>query len=460
MPAKPQTVYVCTDCGAEHTQWQGRCSVCGEWNVLSRMTVGSRGEPAVGYSGSVAEVVSLGDVRLEEADRLQTGFSELDRVLGGGLVRGSVLLIGGEPGAGKSTLLLQVCTRIAARAPVLYVTGEESLQQLALRAERLGLDSGQLQVAAETRAEVIVGLVEERKPALLVLDSVQVMQLQSVDGTPGSVGQVRETASAFTRLAKQTGTVVVLVGHVTKEGSLAGPKVLEHMIDCFLMLDSAGGSRFRTLRGVKNRFGAVNELGVFAMTGQGMKPVANPSAIFLQRGDVDAPGSVATVTWEGTRPLLVELQALVDDVQGGHARRVAVGLDQQRLAMHLAVLHRHCGIQLNDQDVFANVVGGVRISETGGDLALLLAVLSSFRDKALPRDLIVFGELGLTGEVRPVANGQERLHEAGKHGFGRAVVPYANRPKQPIDGMEVHAVKNLSGALDALTGLESDRLRT
>ena len=455
--AKPQSVYVCSDCGAEHTQWQGRCSVCGEWNVLSRMTVGSRAEPAVGYSGSAAEVMNLGDVRAEEADRLGTGFGELDRVLGGGLVPGSVVLIGGDPGAGKSTLLLQVCARMAARSAVLYVTGEESLQQLALRAERLGLDGGRLQVAAETRVEVIAGLIEDRKPALLVLDSVQVLQLSSVDGTPGSVSQVREAASYFTRLAKQTSTVVVLVGHVTKEGNLAGPKVLEHMIDCFLMLDSAGGSRFRTLRGVKNRFGAVNELGVFAMTEQGMKPVANPSAIFLQRGDVDAPGSVATVAWEGTRPLLVELQALVDQVQGGYARRVAVGLDQQRLAMHLAVLHRHCGIQLADQDVFANVVGGVRLSETGGDLALLLAVLSSFRDKPLPRDLIVFGELGLTGEVRPVANGQERLREAGKHGFRRAVVPFANRPKQAIDGMAVHPVKNLSGALDAVAGMDSQR---
>ena len=453
--AKPQSVYVCSDCGAEHTQWQGRCSVCGEWNVLKRMTVGAHPDPAVGFSGARTEVMSLGDVSAEEADRLRTGFGEFDRVLGGGLVPGSVVLIGGDPGAGKSTLLLQVCARIAARADVLYVTGEESLQQLALRADRLGLDRGLLQVASETRVEVVARLVDDRKPALLVLDSVQVLQLKSVDGTPGSVSQVRETAAYFTRLAKQTGTVVVLVGHVTKEGNLAGPKVLEHMIDCFLMLDSAGGSRFRTLRGVKNRFGAVNELGVFAMTGQGMKPVANPSAIFLQRGDVDAPGSVATVTWEGTRPLLVELQALVDGVQGSYARRVAVGLDQQRLAMHLAVLHRHCGIQLADQDVFANVVGGVRISETGGDLALLLAVLSSFRGRPLPRHLIVFGELGLTGEVRPVANGQERLREARKHGFTTAIVPFANRPKQAIDGMRVHGVKNLSGALEAVAGLDT-----
>ena len=427
--------------------------------MLSRMTLGPRADTVVGYSGSRAEVLDLAAVRTEEADRLRTGFSEFDRVLGGGLVPGSVVLIGGDPGAGKSTLLLQVCTRIAARQAVLYVTGEESLQQLALRADRLGLDSGQLQVAAETRAEVVAGLVDERKPGLLVLDSVQVLELQSVEGTPGSVSQVRETAGYFTRLAKHTGTVVVLVGHVTKEGSLAGPKVLEHMIDCFLMLDSAGGSRLRTLRSLKNRFGAVNELGVFAMTEQGMKPVANPSAIFLQRGDIDAPGSVATVIWEGTRPLLLEFQALVDQVQGGYARRVAVGLDQQRLAMHLAVLHRHCGIQLADQDVFANVAGGVRVAETGGDLALLLAVLSSFRDRPLPRDLVVFGELGLTGEVRPVANGQERLREARKHGFKTAIVPFANRPKGAIDGMAVHSVKNLSGALDAVAGLAAQGSR-
>ena len=451
--AKAQSIYVCSDCGAEHTQWQGRCGTCGEWNVLSRMTLGPAPEPAVGYSGTQAQVMNLGDVRTEEASRLRTGFGEFDRVLGGGLVPGSVVLIGGDPGAGKSTLLLQVCGRIAASAAVLYVTGEESLQQLALRADRLGLDSGRLQVAAETRAEVIAGLINDRKPALLVLDSVQVLQLRSIDSTPGSISQVRETAAYFTRLAKQTGTVMVLVGHITKEGSLAGPKVLEHMIDCFLMLDSAGDSRFRTLRSVKNRFGAVNELGVFAMTEQGMKPVANPSAIFLQRGDIDAPGSVATVTWEGTRPLLVELQALVDHVQGGYARRVAVGLDQQRLAMHLAVLHRHCGIQLADQDVFANVVGGVRLAETGGDLALLLAVLSSFRNRPLPRDVIVFGELGLTGEVRPVANGQERLREARKHGFRTAIVPDANQPKQPIAGMAVHGVKNLTGALDVVADL-------
>ncbi|MDD9963625.1 MAG: DNA repair protein RadA [Gammaproteobacteria bacterium] len=450
---KPQTVYVCSACGAEHVQWQGQCSACGEWNSLSKLRIGAAPAPKLGFSGAEAQVRKLSEVETEASDRLATGFGELDRVLGGGLVPGSVVLIGGDPGAGKSTLLLQVCATVAEQCPVLYVTGEESLQQLALRSERLGLPVGNLEVAAETRAETIASLIEERKPSLVVLDSVQVMQLESIDGMPGSVSQVRETAAYFTRLAKGTGAVVVLVGHITKEGNLAGPKVLEHMIDCFMMLDSPVGSRYRTLRGLKNRFGAVNELGVFAMTGKGMREVANPSAIFLQRGEAESPGSVATVIWEGTRPILVELQALVDDVQGGYPRRVAVGLDQQRLAMHLAVLHRHCGIQLADQDVFANVVGGVRIAETGADLAALLAVLSSLRNRALPKDLIVFGELGLTGEVRPVANGQERLREARKHGFKTAIAPHANRPRDPIKGMAVHGVKTLSAALDVVAGL-------
>ncbi len=410
-------------------------------------------EAGRGFAGTASEVRRLAEVEPEEAARLATGFAELDRVLGGGLVAGSVVLIGGDPGAGKSTLLLQVCTRLAQAVEVLYVTGEESLQQLALRARRLGLPAERLSVASETRGEAIARLAEGLRPRVLVIDSIQVMQLEAVDSTPGSVSQVRETAAFFTRLAKQTGTVVVLVGHVTKEGSLAGPKVLEHMIDCFMMLDSPAGSRYRTLRGIKNRFGEVNELGVFAMTEQGMKEVANPSAIFLSRGELASPGSVVTVTWEGTRPLLVELQALVDGVQGGYPRRVAVGLEAQRLAMHLAVLHRHCGITLADQDVFANVVGGVRISETGADLAALLAVLSSFRNRTLPRDLVAFGELGLTGEVRPVSNGQQRLTEARKHGFRRAIVPYANRPKEPIAGMAVHGVKSLSGALEVLDSL-------
>lgn len=420
---------------------------------MSRVTIGPIGEARSagrGFAGSESEVRWLSEVDSGEAERLVTGFAELDRVLGGGLVPGSVVLMGGDPGAGKSTLLLQVSSRLAQQREILYVTGEESLHQLALRAQRLKLPVDNLRVAAETRAEAVADLIAAHSPKVVVLDSIQVMQLESVDSMPGSVTQVRETAGFFTRLAKQSQIVMILVGHVTKEGNLAGPKVLEHMIDCFVMLDSPAGSRYRTLRGLKNRFGAVNELGVFAMTEQGMKEVANPSAIFLQRGELDSPGSVATVTWEGTRPLLVEIQALVDEVQAGYPKRVAVGLDQQRLAMHLAVLHRHCGIALADQDVFVNVVGGVRIGETGADLATLLAVLSSFRSRVLPKDLIVFGELGLTGEVRPVANGQQRLTEARKHGFTKAVVPYANRPKEVIPGMAVHGVKSLAAALEVL----------
>ena len=374
--AKVKTAYVCGECGAEHAKWQGQCNTCSEWNTLSRVSVGPVKEARIGFAGTTAQIKKLDQIETTQAPRIRTGMGELDRVLGGGLVPGSVVLIGGDPGAGKSTLLLQMCTRLAEESGVLYVTGEESLQQLALRAKRLELPMAGLDVAAETRAEAIAGHIENNKPDVVVLDSVQVLQMESIDSTPGSVTQVRETAAFFTRLAKQTDTVIILVGHITKEGGLAGPKVLEHMIDCFMMLDSPAGSRYRTLRGHKNRFGAVNELGVFAMTDLGMKEVANPSAIFLQRGEVDSPGSIATVTWEGTRPLLVEIQALVDEISGGHPKRVAVGLDQQRLAMHLAVMHRHCGIALADQDVFANVVGGVRIHETGADLALLLAVLS------------------------------------------------------------------------------------
>jgi DNA repair protein RadA/Sms len=451
--AKARIAYVCNDCGAEHGKWQGQCSACEAWNTLTRISLGPAkpSKPAAaGYAGTAPTVQILADVDSNDSARIATGFGEFDRVLGGGLVPGSVVLIGGDPGAGKSTLLLQVTTALATMGEVLYVSGEESLQQLAMRARRLELPLDRLRVASETRAEEVAALIEKHRPLVVVLDSIQVMELGSVESVPGSITQVRETAAFFTRLAKQTQTVVILVGHVTKEGNLAGPKVLEHMIDCFVMLDSPEGSRFRTLRGLKNRFGAVNELGVFAMTDRGMKEVTNPSAIFLQRPEALSPGSVATVTWEGTRPLLVELQALVDEIQGGYPKRVAVGLDAQRLAMHLAVLHRHCGISLADQDVFANVVGGVRIGETGSDLALILAVLSSYRSRVLPRDLIVFGEIGLTGEVRGVPNGQERLREAVKHGFRRAIIPRGNRPKPALPDMDVRAISTLNEALDVL----------
>ncbi len=448
--AKPKTAYVCGDCGAEHSKWQGQCNECSEWNTLSRVSIGPVKESrSVGYSGGIAEVRRLSDVSPEERPRLATTLSEFDRVLGGGFVPGSAVLIGGDPGAGKSTLLLQVATQMAQSNPALYVTGEESLHQLALRARRLELPMDALDVAAETRVESIADLIAQKAPKLVVIDSVQVMHTASSDSVPGSVSQVRETAAFFTRLAKQTDTVIVLVGHVTKEGNLAGPKVLEHMIDCSVMLDAPAGSRYRTLRGVKNRFGAVNELGVFAMSDRGMREVSNPSAIFLQRAEVPSPGSVATVLWEGTRPLLVELQALVDSAQGGHPKRVAVGLDSQRLGMHLAVLHRHCGIALSDQDVFANLVGGVRTGETGADLASLMAVLSSFRNRILPQNLIVFGEIGLTGEIRPVPQGNERIAEAAKHGFKIAIAPKANVPKKLPPGMTVHGVTTLEGALDA-----------
>lgn len=461
--AKTKTAYVCDACGADHTKWQGQCSVCGDWNTLKQFVIPKSSSAPVGpgmlgstdgYSGNAPSVESLANIRMEGDSRTLTGFSELDRVLGGGLVPGSVVLIGGDPGAGKSTLLLQVTTQLSKQVSCLYVSGEESLQQIAQRANRLNLPVGDLRLATLTYVEQIAELVQKEKPSVVVVDSIQVMQVGNVDSVPGSVSQVRESAAFLTKLAKQTGTAMVLVGHVTKEGNLAGPKVLEHMIDCFLMLDSAAGSRFRTLRSLKNRFGAVNELGVFAMTEQGMREVKNPSAIFLERPENTNPGSVVTVVWEGTRPILVEIQALVDQVQGGYPKRVAVGLDSSRLSMHLAVMHRHCGLSFSDQDVFANVAGGIRVSETAADLALLTSVYSSFRNKPLSKDLIVLGEIGLTGEIRPVPNGQERINEAQKHGFTKAIVPRSNRPKKAIQGIEVHGVGSLSEALEVVKSVE------
>ena len=375
---------------------------------------------------------------------------EFDRVLGGGLVEGSAVLISGNPGAGKSTLLIQIMCRLAAEYPALYITGEESLAQIAMRARRLRLPMSDLNVMAQTSVDAIVAVWDELKPKLIVIDSIQVMQLDEVDSAPGGVSQVRESASVLIQQAKKTDTILFLVGHVTKEGNLAGPRVLEHMIDCFIMLEGDNDSRYRTLRSSKNRFGAVNELGIFAMTEKGLIEVSNPSAIFLSRGEAPSPGSIVMVVWEGTRPLLVEAQALVDDSALGNPRRVAVGFEQNRLAMLLAVLHRHGGLQVGDQDVFVNAVGGIRVTETSSDLALLLAVVSSFRNKALPSDLVCFGEVGLSGEIRPVPNGQERIREAAKHGFARAIVPKGNLPKKPVDGMAVIGVGKLSDALDAI----------
>jgi DNA repair protein RadA/Sms len=392
----------------------------------------------------------LDDINIAETPRFTSGTGEFDRVLGGGLVPGSAILIGGNPGAGKSTLLLQTLCQLAATMPALYITGEESLEQVAMRANRLGLPTNKLQMLAETDVQSILIAAQQVAPKLLVVDSIQVMHMSDVASAPGSVTQVRECAAILTRFAKQTGTVLLLVGHVTKDGSLAGPKVLEHMVDCSIMIEGSDDSRFRTLRGTKNRFGAVNELGVFAMTEQGLKEVKNPSAIFLSRNEKVSAGSVVMVVWEGTRPLLVELQALVDISSFGNPRRVAVGADQNRLAMLLAVLHRHGGLQLGDQDVFVNVVGGVKVMETGADLALILAMVSSFRDRALPEDLVVFGEVGLSGEIRPVPGGQDRLKEAAKHGFKRAIVPKANVPKTGVKGMEIIAVDKLLQALEAV----------
>ncbi len=455
MAKKKNSAFVCNDCGADFSKWQGQCAECHAWNTLSEVRMAvvkpSTGAARGGYAGvSDADINLLCDIEIDELARITTGASEFDLVLGNGLVIGSCVLIGGEPGAGKSTLLLQTLCHIAKTHKTLYVTGEESPQQVAMRARRLALPLDKVNIMAETSVETVCAMAQKQRPKVMVIDSIQVMHCEDISSSPGSVSQVRESAAMLVRMAKQSGIILLLVGHVTKEGSLAGPKVLEHMIDCSLMLEGSSDSRFRTLRSHKNRFGAVNELGVFAMTEQGLKEVANPSAIFLQRGDDVASGSVVVVVWEGTRPLLVELQALVDDSSLGNPRRVTVGLDQNRLAMLLAVLHRHGGLMVGDQDVFVNIVGGVKVLETSADLALILAVVSSFRDQPLSRELMVFGEVGLSGEIRPVPSGQERLREAAKHGFKRAIVPAGNAPRQVIDGMEVLAVTKLSEALEVL----------
>ena len=456
MAKAPKTAYVCNDCGAEFSRWQGQCSACKAWNTISEVRLISASNSAKndrfsGYAGETrAKIQTLSEISLQETPRFTSGFKELDRVLGGGIVPGSAILIGGHPGAGKSTLLLQVMCGLAKNMTALYVTGEESLQQVAMRANRLNLPTDKLNMLSETSVEQICNLADQLKPQIIVVDSIQVVHLSDIQSSPGSVAQVRECASFLTRYAKTRQVAIIMVGHVTKDGTLAGPKVLEHAIDCSLLLEGEADSRFRTLRSHKNRFGAVNELGVFGMTEQGLREVKNPSAIFLSRGDEQTPGSSVMVLWEGTRPLLVEIQALVDHSMLANPRRVAVGLEQNRLALLLAVLHRHGGLQMSDQDVFVNVVGGVKVGETGADLALLLALISSFRNRPLPQDLVVFGEVGLAGEIRPVTSGQERISEAAKHGFKRAIVPFANKPKSAVENMEVFTVKKLSDALAIL----------
>ncbi len=455
---KTKRAYVCNECGADYPRWQGQCLACQTWNSISEIRLAPSNHPQspktdkyTGFAGiTEAKVHLLSSINLADLPRFSSTFNELDRVLGGGIVPGGAILIGGSPGAGKSTLLLQVMCNLAAKMQTLYVTGEESLQQVAMRAARLGLPANELNMLSETNVEHICTIALEKKPKIMVIDSIQVMHCPDVVSAPGSVAQVRESAAFLTRFAKQHNLAIFMVGHVTKEGALAGPKVLEHCIDCSVLLDGSSDSRYRTLRSHKNRFGAVNELGVFAMTETGLKEVNNPSAIFLNRSEVISAGSSVMVVWEGTRPLLVELQALVDDSPLANPRRVAVGLEQNRLALLLAVLHKHGGLQLADQDVFVNVVGGVRVTETSADLALLLALVSSFRGRPLPANLVVFGEVGLSGEIRPVPSGQERLVEAAKHGFQIAMVPSANLPKKALARIKVHGVNHLSEALALL----------
>ncbi|MFZ9034493.1 MAG: DNA repair protein RadA [Francisellaceae bacterium] len=446
--AKVKSIYVCNSCGAMAPKWQGQCAECGAWNTLSE-TLNSNSIKSHGYAGVPALVQKLSSVSLETYPRIATIFSEFNRVLGGGIVPGSVNLIGGDPGIGKSSILLQIMTVLSAEHSALYVTGEESLEQVALRAHRMGLPMDDLMMMSETDVEAICHYIAEHKPKVLVIDSIQTMQMRDLQSAAGGVAQVKESAARLTQMAKQCGSAIFLVGHVTKTGEVAGPRVLEHIVDAVIFIEGQSDGRYRLMRAMKNRFGAVNELGVFAMTDKGMKEVKNPSALFLSRADDDVSGSTIISIWEGTRPLLAEVQALVNDNGFGQPRRLAVGIDQNRLAMLIAVLQRHLGIQLGDKDVFTNVVGGVKVSETGIDLALIAAILSSLYDKPIPKDWIIMGEVGLSGEIRPVPYGQERINEAMKHGFRRAVVPFANKPRKKLE-LEVIGIKTLMQLRDII----------
>jgi DNA repair protein RadA/Sms len=453
--SKSKLTYTCQACGEQFPKWSGQCLGCEAWNCIVEEAKPVISHPRYqGYSVGEPAVTQMADIQLEEEDaRLATGLKELDRVLGGGLVLGSVVLIGGDPGIGKSTLLLQTLCHLSQQLKVLYVTGEESLQQVTLRARRLGLSEKNLLLLADTQVERILKLAQKEQPRVLVVDSIQTMHTDLLQSAPGGVGQVRESAAQLVKFAKQTQSALFLIGHVTKEGTLAGPRVLEHMVDAVLYFEGEQDSRYRLIRGIKNRFGAVNELGIFAMTDKGLREVSNPSAIFLSRYEKPVSGSVIMATKEGTRPLLVEVQALVDASHMANPRRVCVGLDPQRLSMLLAVLHRHSGIVTFDQDVFVNAVGGARITETGGDLALLLAVLSSLRNRPVPHDMIIFGEVGLAGEIRPVQSGQERLREAAKHGFKHAIIPHGNAPKGNIEGIQIFAAQTLQEAVEHFKSL-------
>jgi DNA repair protein RadA/Sms len=445
--AKTKTVYSCTDCGGQALKWQGQCPHCQAWNTLEEAI--AEAAPSANRFALIAEggkLQRLSEVEAREEERISTGVPEFDRVLGGGLVAGGVVLIGGDPGIGKSTLLLQALAEMGATRKVLYISGEESPQQVALRARRLGVDPRQVHVLAETNLEKIQAAIQSEKPDVAVVDSIQTLYSAQLQSAPGSVAQVRECAAQLTRVAKSGTTSIIFIGHVTKEGALAGPRVLEHMVDTVLYFEGDTHSSFRLVRAFKNRFGAVNELGVFAMTDKGLKGVSNPSALFLSQHGTEVAGSCVMVTQEGTRPMLVEIQALVDEAHAPNPRRLSVGLEQNRLALLLAVLHRHAGIACFDQDVFVNAVGGVRITEPAADLAVLLAIVSSLKNKPLPGKLVVFGEVGLAGEVRPVQRGQERLREAAKLGFTQALIPKSNRPRQSIPGMEIIAVERVEEA--------------
>ncbi len=455
--AKAKTNYTCTECGGVSNKWAGQCPSCGQWNTLVETlveTVSNRysAQPQGLVQG--APVMKLADIEAADVPRFGTGIDEFDRVLGGGLVAGGVVLIGGDPGIGKSTLLLQALANLARIKKVLYVSGEESGAQVALRARRLAVDAADLQLQAEIQLEKILNTLAEHKPQVAVIDSIQTLYSDALTSAPGSVAQVRECAAQLTRVAKQSGITIILVGHVTKEGALAGPRVLEHIVDTVLYFEGDTHSSFRLVRAFKNRFGAVNELGVFAMTDKGLKGVSNPSALFLSQHENQVPGSCVMVTQEGTRPLLVEIQALVDASHVPTARRLSVGLEQNRLAMLLAVLHRHAGVAAYDQDVFINAVGGVKITEPAADLPVLLAIQSSMRSKPLPQGMVAFGEVGLAGEIRPAPRGQERLREAAKLGFSIALVPKSNLPKQKIEGLQVIGVERIDEAMAKVRELQ------